>query len=183
MNDNHQPHRTILKTIAWREMLKRGFLPDFSAGALAELDKIQAPVKMPGGSVRDLRDLLWCSIDNDDSLDLDQLTAAEALPDGRIKVLVAIADVDSLVRRGSAIDNHGLHNTSSIYTAAAIFPMLPEKLSTNLTSLNFGGDRLANAVEMIIQADGSLLEYDIYPALVRNHAKLAYNSMAAWLEG
>lgn len=138
MNDNHQPHRTILKTIAWREMLKRGFLPDFSAGALAELDKIQAPVKMPGGSVRDLRDLLWCSIDNDDSLDLDQLTAAEALPDGRVKVLVAIADVDSLVRRGSAIDNHGLHNTSSIYTAAAIFPMLPEKLSTNLTSSILG---------------------------------------------
>lgn len=127
--------------------------------------------------------MLWCSIDNDDSLDLDQLTATEAQTGSRVKILVAIADVDSLVRRGSEIDGHGLHNTTSIYTAAAIFPMLPEKLSTNLTSLNLGEDRLANVVEMVIQVDGSLLEFDIYPALVCNHAKLAYNNVAAWLEG
>jgi ribonuclease R len=183
MNNNHIPHQAILKTIAWREMLKRGFLPDFSASALAELDKIQAPAQMPGGSVRDLRELLWCSIDNDDSLDLDQLTAAEALPGDRVKILVAIADVDSLVRRGSAIDDHSLHNTTSIYTAAAIFPMLPEKLSTNLTSLNNGVDRMANVVEIVIQADGTPLESTIYSALVRSQAKLAYNSVAAWLEG
>jgi ribonuclease R len=183
MNDNHKPHRTILKAIARREMLKRGFLPDFSTGELAELDMILSPAKIPSNFVRDLRNLLWCSIDNDDSLDLDQLTVAEALPGGRVKILVAIADVDSLVRQGSEIDRHGLHNTTSIYTAAAIFPMLPEKLSTNLTSLNFMDERLANVVEMVIQADGSLLKYDIYPAVVQSRAKLAYNSVAAWLEG
>jgi ribonuclease R len=183
MNNNHQPHQTILKAIAHREMLKRGFLPDFSAGVLAELNNIQAPAKVTNDKVRDLRDLLWCSIDNDDSLDLDQLTAAETLPGGQMKILVAIADVDALVQRGSEIDDHGLHNTSSIYTAAEIFPMLPEKLSTNLTSLNFGEDRLSNVVEMIIQEDGILLKHDLYPALVRSRAKLAYNSVAAWLDG
>jgi len=183
MNNNDLPHQTILKTIAHREMLRRDFLPDFSASVLAELDLIHAPAKSHDDKVRDLRKLLWCSIDNDDSLDLDQLTAAEALSGGQIKVLVAIADVDSLVGKGSEIDGHGLHNTSSIYTAAQIFPMLPEKLSTNLTSLNFGEDRLVNVVEMIINGDGTLLKYDIYPALVCSRAKLAYNSVAAWLEG
>ena len=130
-----------------------------------------------------MRDLLWCSIDNDDSFDLDQLTAAGKLPDGRTKILVAIADVDALVKRGSEIDAHALHNTSSIYTTAEIFPMLPEKLSTDLSSLNFNEVRLANVVEMIIQEDGSLTDFDIYPAQVRSHAKLAYNSVADWLEG
>lgn len=183
MKNNSQSHQTILKGISHREMLRRGFLPDFSAGVLAELDKIQAPAKAHDGSVHDLRGLLWCSIDNDDSLDLDQLTAAEALPGGQTKILVAIADVDSLVRKSSEIDGHGLHNTSSIYTAAAIFPMLPEKLSTNLTSLNFNEDRLAIVVEMVIQEDGFLIDHDIYPAQVRSQAKLAYNSVADWLEG
>ena len=164
-------------------MLKRGFLPDFSTAVQSELENIKAPASMPAGKVTDLRGLLWCSIDNDDSLDLDQLTVAEALPDNRIKVLVAIANVDVLVQSGSAIDAHGLHNTTSIYTAAVIFPMLPEKLSTNLTSLNPGEDRLANVVEMVIQPDGSLEEADLFPALVHSHAKLAYNSVAAWLEG
>lgn len=183
MNNNHQPHQAILKAIAHREMLKRGFLPDFSAGVLAELDLIKTPAKVNDNNVRDLRALLWCSIDNDDSLDLDQLTAAEALPDRQTRILVAIADVDSLVWQGSEIDNHGLHNTSSIYTAAAIFPMLPEKLSTNLTSLNFGEDRLAIVVEMVLDEDGALLNYDIYQALVHSRAKLAYNSVTAWLDG
>jgi VacB/RNase II family 3'-5' exoribonuclease len=181
--DSNTSHREILKTIANREMIKRGFLPDFSAGALAELDQIKVPAQITGSSLRDMRDLLWCSIDNDDSLDLDQLTVAEALDGDQTKIFVAISDVDALVHRGTEIDNHGLNNTTSIYTAAEIFPMLPEKLSTNLTSLNFAGDRLANVVEMIIQADGTRSEYTIYPALVRNKAKLAYNSVAAWLEG
>ena len=94
-----------------------------------------------------------------------------------------MADVDALVRNGSAIDDHAHHNTTSIYTAATIFPMLPEKLSTNLTSLNFNEDRLAIVIEMIVSADGSVKDSDIYRAHVHNHAKLAYNSVAAWLEG
>ncbi len=138
---------------------------------------------MNGEPVRDLRDLLWASIDNDDSRDLDQLTVAEAMPGDKVKILVAVADVDSLVKNGSAIDEHARHNTTSVYTAARIFPMLPEKLSTDLTSLNFNEDRLAIVVEMVIGADGSLQDSDIYRARVRNHAKLAYNSVAAWLEG
>ncbi len=184
-----QQHRAILQGLAHRAMIERGLLPDFSAEALAELDRIQAPAAMngePDGKehrVRDLRDLLWASIDNDDSLDLDQLTVAEALPGDTAKVLVAVADVDSLIKDGSAIDEYARHNTTSVYTAAMTFPMLPEKLSTNLTSLNFNQDRLSMVIEMVIGADGSLQDSDIYRAAVRNHAKLAYKHLAVWLEG
>ena len=183
MNQAHHTHQDTLRSIARREMLRRGFLPDFSSSVLAELNLIRSPAKARDGSVRDLRALLWSSIDNDDSLDLDQLTAAETLPNGEMKILVAIADVDALVKKDSEIDGHALHNTSSIYTAAAIFPMLPEKLSTDFSSLNFNEDRLAMVVEMIIQEDGFLIDHDIYPAQVRSQAKLAYNSVADWLEG
>ncbi len=144
MNANGKQHRAILQRIARRAMLERGLLPDFSVEALAELAGIQAPATMDGEQVRDLRDLLWASIDNDDSLDLDQLTVAEAMPGDKVKILVAVADVDSIVKNGSAIDDHARHNTTSVYTAAMIFPMLPEKLSTNLTSLNFNEDRLSH---------------------------------------
>ena len=183
MTGNEKQHRAILQSIAHRVMLERGLLPDFSAEALAELAAIAAPAVTDDGSLRDLRDLLWASIDNDDSLDLDQLTVAEVLPGDTVKIRVAVADVDALVRNGSAIDDHAHHNTTSIYTAATIFPMLPEKLSTNLTSLNFNEDRLAIVIEMIVSADGSVKDSDIYRAHVHNHAKLAYNSVAAWLEG
>jgi ribonuclease R len=189
MNAKDKQHRALLQSIAHRAMLERGLLPDFSAEALAELGRIQVPATMNGEPVgdpfgiRDLRDLVWASIDNDDSRDLDQLTVAEAMPGDKVKILVAVADVDALVKNGSAIDEHARHNTTSVYTAARIFPMLPEKLSTNLTSLNFNEDRLSIVVEMVIGADGSLQDSDIYRARVRNHAKLAYNSVAAWLEG
>ena len=183
MQSDDKKHRSILQKIAYRVMLQRGLLPDFSAEALAELGRIQAPASMEGEQVRDLRGLLWASIDNDDSRDLDQLTVAETMPGDKIKILVAVADVDALVNNGSAIDGHARHNTTSVYTAGRMFPMLPEKLSTDLTSLNFNEDRLAIVVEMAIGSDGSLEDSDIYRARVRNHAKLAYNSVAAWLEG
>ena len=105
------------------------------------------------------------------------------MPGDKIKILVAVADVDSVVKSGSAIDGHARHNTTSVYTAAAIFPMLPEKLSTDITSLGFNADRLAIVVEMVVGSDGSVQDSDIYRACVRNRAKLAYNSVAAWLEG
>lgn len=184
-----QPHREILQHIAHQAMLDRGLLPDFSAAVLAELDKIQAPARLnseSGGSaagIRDLTDLLWASIDNDDSHDLDQLTLAESLSDDKIRIRVAIADVDALVKDGSAIDQHARHNTTSVYTAAQIFSMLPEKLSTDFTSLNFNKERLATVVEMVIGAGGILQDSDIYRARVYNHARLAYNSVAAWLDG
>ncbi len=183
MNTNDKQHRAILQRIARKAMLERGLLPDFSVEALAELARIQGPATMDGEQVRDLRAFLWASIDNDDSLDLDQLTVGEAMPGDRVKIFVAVADVDSIVKNGSAIDDHARHNTTSVYTSAMIFPMLPEKLSTNLTSLNSNEDRLTMVVEMVIGGDGSLEGSDIYRARVRNHAKLAYNSVAAWLEG
>jgi exoribonuclease-2 len=164
-------------------MLERGLLPDFSIEALAELATIQAPATMNGEQVRDLRNLQWASIDNDDSRDLDQLTVADAMPGDKVKILVAVADVDSIVKNGSAIDDHARHNTTSVYTAATIFPMFPEKLSTNLTSLNFNEDRIAIVIEMVINSDGFPEDSDIYRACVCNHAKLAYNGVAAWLEG
>ncbi len=184
MNSNDKNHRAILEGIAHRAMLEQGLLPDFSAAALAELGQLQLPAAADGSlGIRDTRNLLWASIDNDDSRDLDQLTVAEAMPGGNVRICVAVADVASLVKNASAIDEHARHNTTSVYTAAMIFPMLPEKLSTNLTSLNMNEDRLSVVVEMVIGADGSLQGSDVYQALVRNHAKLAYNGLAAWLDG
>ena len=118
-------HRSILQRIARRAMIEKGLLPDFTAQALAELDGIHGPATGTGKTGHDLRDRLWCSIDNDDSLDLDQLTVAEAMPDGAVKILVAIADVDAVVTIRSELDEHARHNTTSVYTAAQTFPMLP----------------------------------------------------------
>jgi exoribonuclease-2 len=176
-------HRSILQRIAHRAMLERGLVPDFSSQALAELAGIHGAAKQNGEPTRDLSSLLWCSIDNDDSRDLDQLTVAEAMPAGAVKVLVAVADVDAVVKKQSALDDHARQNTTSVYTVAETFPMLPEKLSTDLTSLNYESDRLALVVEMTFAADGSMQASDLYRARVRNRAKLAYNSLARWLEG
>jgi ribonuclease R len=162
-------------------MLKQGLEPDFSAQALAESQRVAGAARA-GPATRDLRSLLWCSIDNDDSLDLDQLSVGEALPGGAVKIRVAIADVDALVKKGSAIDDHARANTTSVYTAARIFPMLPTKLSTDLTSLAAGVERLSIVTEMTVTPEGTVAASDIYPALVVNRAKLAYDSVAAWLE-
>jgi VacB/RNase II family 3'-5' exoribonuclease len=174
----------ILERIAYRVMKERGFNPDFSRAALDELEKMHRVDLGRESPMKDLRQLLWASIDNDDSLDLDQLTVAETLPDKTVKILVAVADVDVLVRKNSAIDEHARQNTTSVYTAGKTFPMLPEKLSTDLTSLNYREDRLAIVVEMVINDAGEEMHSsDIYRALVSNHAKLDYNSVGAWLEG
>lgn len=178
-----KPHRARLRAIAHRAMLERGLQPDFPPPALREAAQIQSAATATDDHVRDLRNLLWCSIDNDDSRDLDQLSVGEALPGNSTRVLVAIADVDAIVSKGSAIDAHAQHNTTSVYTAAEIFPMLPEKLSTDLTSLNFDVDRIAVVIDMTFGSDGSMSTSDIYRAIVRNKAKLAYVSVAAWLEG
>jgi exoribonuclease-2 len=164
-------------------MISRGLLPDFSPAVLAETSGISPAAPRSGGAIRDLRSLLWASIDNDDSRDLDQLSVAEPRADGSVKVLVAVADVDELVRVGSAIDLHAWANTTSVYTAAQIFPMLPEQLSTDLTSLGEGQERLAVIVEMVVAADGTVTGSDVYRAVVLNRAKLAYNGVAAWLDG
>lgn len=175
-------HRAILRELARTAMTERGLLPDFSPDVLRELDEMQ-PVTSAAGQLRDLRSLLWCSIDNNDSRDLDQLSVAESMPDGSVKVFVAIADVDAWVRKDCAIDRHARQNTTSVYTAAEVFPMLPEKLSTDITSLNYQSDRLALVVEMLFTEDGALQTSGVYRARVRSRAKLAYSSVGAWIEG
>jgi VacB/RNase II family 3'-5' exoribonuclease len=183
MTTAHPSGREQLQSLAHAAMLQRGLLPDFSAAVIAETNRITQAATACGAAVRDLRSLVWASIDNDDSRDLDQISAAEPLADGAVKILVAIADVDALVAKNSAIDGHAATNTTSVYTPAEIFPMLPEKLSTDLTSLGEGQQRLAIVIEMIVAADGSVTSSDLYRAVVLNRAKLAYNALAAWLEG
>jgi VacB/RNase II family 3'-5' exoribonuclease len=191
MSESPARQRAHLQAIARQAMIDRDLQPDFPPPALAELARIQGPARPPGGgdTVRDLRGLAWCSIDNDDSRDLDQLSVAEpippsaAAPHGAVKTLVAVADVDALVVKGSALDGHAGHNTTTVYTAAEIFPMLPLRLSTDLTSLGEGEDRLAVVAEMVVEQDGSVSSAAIYRAWVRNQAKLAYNGVGAWLEG
>src|SRR5215813_12365193 len=130
------PNNSRLWKVAHEAMRSRGLLPDFSHEVQAEVSALHEAARDAG--TRDMRDLLWASIDNDDSRDLDQLSVAMPLANGAVKILVAVADVDALVKAGGAIDGHARTNTTSIYTAAGIFPMLPEKLSTNLTSLAEG---------------------------------------------
>jgi len=175
--------RALLRAIAVRAMRERGLDPEMPAAAIAQADAITAPPQTTEEPTRDLRALLWCSIDNDDSRDLDQLSVAEPLAAGTFKVLVAVADVDAAVAKGTPVDRHAARNTTSVYTPAVIFPMLPEKLSTDLTSLADQQDRLAVVVEIVVSASGELTSSSVYGARVRNRAKLAYNSVGAWLAG
>jgi exoribonuclease II len=173
--------RVDLGAIARQAMLERGLEPDFPNDAVRQVAALSGPAV--DGSARDLRALAWASIDNDDSRDLDQLSVAEELAGGAVRVLVAVADVDAIVGKASPVDRHAERNTTSVYTAARIFPMLPEKLSTDLTSLADRQDRLALIVEFVVNDDGSIASSDVYRARVRNQAKLAYNGVGAWLEG
>ena len=176
-------HGTLLQQIAHRVMIERGLEPDFPLAAQEELARIQGQAIDIGGAVVDLRALPWCSIDNDDTRDIDQISVAEALPDGAVRLMVGVADVTALVRPHTAIDKHAQHNTTSVYTAAQIFPMLPEKLSTDLTSLNPHLDRRAVVVDMVFDREGLPVSSGVREALVHNHAQLAYDSVAAWLDG
>jgi len=183
MSLSAEGQRTLLLRVARETMIARGLAPDFPPAALAEAGQLAAPRPPFGAEVRDLRALPWCSIDNDDSLDLDQLTLAEAMPEGATRVLVAVADVSASVRLGSALDDHAAANTTSVYTPPQVFPMLPPRLSTDLTSLNEGEDRLAVVVATAVDSGGAATGFEVYRALVRNKAKLAYSGVGAWLEG
>ena len=170
-----------LVTIARNAMQTNGFEPDIPAAALAQANAAR-PDAAPEPGVRDLRGLPWSSIDNDDSRDLDQIEVCVS-ENGATRVLVGIADVDALVPSGSPADDHARANTTSVYTPAVIFPMLPLQFSTDRTSLNENQDRRALVADMTIGADGTVASSDIYRALVRNHAQLTYNAVAAWLDG
>ena len=173
--------RGTLRAIARRAMIERGFEPDYSPTAAAQVQQLSEHNSQEADR-RDLRHLLWCSIDNDDSRDLDQLSVAE-IRGRETAILVAIADVDAMVPCDSPVDRHAQTNTTSVYTPAEVFPMLPERLSTDLTSLNEGQDRQAVVVDMTMGDDGDIRTADVYLATVRNRAKLAYPSVGAWLEG
>ena len=183
MSQERRTNRSDLVRIAAAVMVERGLEPEYPAAVQAQLAKITSPGRDEDAQIRDLTALTWCSIDNDDSLDLDQLTTSEPLAAGAVKIFVAVADVDALVTKGSAIDAHAWTNTTSVYTSARVFAMLPERLSTDLTSLNADQDRLAIVTEMVVAPDASITQATLYRATVRNHAKLAYDALSAWIDG
>jgi len=184
MNDN-LPSHVDLEGIAKQIMLANGFEPEFPAGVPQQLADLKAhpPQVAPGGDIRDLRYLLWSSIDNDTSRDLDQIEVAERLPDGGIRVLVGIADVDAFVPKHSPIDEHAAKETTTVYTGIRNFPMLPEELSTGASSLLEDGDKLGIVIEFVAGVDGGVDSSSVYRAIVHNRAQLAYNAVGAWLEG
>jgi VacB/RNase II family 3'-5' exoribonuclease len=183
MNDT--PFRQIdLQAMAKQAMLANDFEPEFSPQVQQQLEELKAhPAKVePSPNIRDLRNLLWSSIDNDTSRDLDQAEVAERLPSGETKILVAIADVDTFVPKGSAIDEHAAKETTTVYTGVRNFPMLPEQLSTDTSSLLETEDKLSIVIEFVVGSDGSVHSSSIYRAIIRNKAQLTYNSVGTWLE-
>jgi len=182
---NSNRHSSLdLRAMAHRAMIDNGFEPELPETAALEVQRVEhAGAASPtSSSIRDLRSLLWSSIDNMESRDLDQVEYAEALPGGDIRLMIGIADVDAFVPKGSAIDQHALHNTTSVYTGVRTFPMLPEQLSNDTTSLLENVDRAAVVIELVINPDGDVSTRDVYRAMVRNHAKLVYEQVGAWLE-
>jgi exoribonuclease-2 len=171
-----------LDVVARQALLANGFRPETGDDVVRELASLPHP-PTKGDDVRDLRALRWSSIDNTSSRDLDQIEVAEELKDGGVVVRIGIADVDVLVPKGSAIDAHAAANATSVYTGVSVYPMLPERLSTDFTSLNEAADRLAIVIEVELAADGTVRRHDVYRALATNHAKLSYESVGAWLEG
>ena len=173
-----------LRSIARRAMISSGLATDFPPEVLREAESLTKTIAPPAnGPVRDMREVLWSSIDNNESRDLDQVEYVERLSDGRLRLLIGIADVDVFVPKGSVIDRHAFANTVSVYTPAVIFPMLPEQLSTDKTSLLEGRDRLAVVIELILTPEGVVSSKDVYRAAVRNRAKLTYGEVGEWLEG
>ena len=179
-----QPIHFNLVAASHASMIEHGFQPDFPAGSDKELAAIEAHPELPAApGAQDLRSLLWSSIDNVTSKDLDQIEWAVQLPDGRIRILVGVADVDVRVRPGTVIDGHAKSETTSVYTGVKVFPMLPAELSEGITSLNENEDRVAVVIEFAVDQAGTATDGKAYRALVRNRAQLAYNGVGAWLDG
>ena len=183
MSSSHPIHFNLV-VAAHATMIEHGFQPDFPDGTESELSAIEAHPEPPAAvGIQDLRKLLWSSIDNDTSKDLDQIEWAEQLPDGHIRVLIGVADVDARVSEGTVIDGHAKSETTSVYTGVKVFPMLPTQLSEGITSLNENQDRVALVIEYAVDEAGTASDGKAYRALVRNQAQLAYNAVGAWLEG
>ena len=172
---------TDLQSVALAALRDNGFVPELNPAAQRELSAIRTPT--PDADIRDLTSLLWSSIDNADSKDLDQIEFAEETADGGIRLLIGIADVDVVVNKGSALDQHAMANGTSVYTGIDVYPMLPTEISTGATSLNEGEQRIVIVVELSIAKDGAIAAHDIYRGLAVNRAKLAYETVGPWLEG
>jgi len=180
----HSNTSVDLEALARQTMMDKGFEPDFPPSSREQLQEItEHPPSPMTSAATDLRHLLWSSIDNDTSRDLDQIEWAEQKADGSFRVLIGVADVDALVAKDTPIDEHAAEQTTTVYTGVRMFPMLPEELSTGLTSLNENADRAAMVMDFGVTVEGHLGEFSVYPAVVRNKAQLAYNAVGAWLEG
>jgi len=181
---NAHPH-IDLQAVAKEVVRQRGFEPDFPPEVQQQLTNLRAhpPQIAAGKNVGDLRNLFWSSIDNDTSRDLDQIEVAERQPNGDVKVLIGIADVDAFVPKHTPIDQHAARETTTVYAGVRNFPMLPEELSAGKTSLLENQDCLSVVVEFVVDAGGHVTSSNVYRALVRNHSQLQYNSVGAWLEG
>jgi len=177
------PSHLDLQATAKEIMMENGFEPDFAPEVAAQLNGLKDKTQVSTDGVRDLRNLLWSSIDNDTSRDLDQIEVAESVSNGEVKIMVGIADVDAFVPKQTAIDQHAARETTTVYTGIRNFPMLPEELSTGETSLLENQDRLSVVIEFVVDSEGGLKSANLYRALVRNKAQLQYNSVGAWLEG
>ncbi len=183
MTNNSSIESLDLSSIAHQTMIDAGFLPDVPPSVSNELRSIEARTSLSSDSAaKDLRALLWSSIDNSTSRDLDQVEYAESLPNGDIRLMVGIADVDVLVQKGSAIDDYAARNGTSVYSGVKTFSMLPEELSTDMTSLVDGADRSSIVMQMVVDKDGAVKSTDVYQATLHNHAKLSYESVGAWLD-
>jgi len=181
MNDL-RPSHLDLQAIAKQTMLEHGFEPDFPSQVSQQVAELKAhpPEVVACNNVCDLRNLPWSSIDNDTSRDLDQIEVAERLPNGDVKVLIGIADVDAFVPRGSPIDDHAAKETTTVYTGVRNFPMLPEELSTGITSLLESQDRLSIVIEFVTGKNGCVNSSNVYQAVVRNKAQLTYWFELVW---
>jgi len=181
---NANPTHLDLQATAKQIMQEHGFNPDFPPQVAQQLASLKQPTQNSAdGNLRDLRHLLWSSIDNDTSRDLDQIEAAEPATDGNVKIMIGIADVDAYVAKQTPIDQHAACETTTVYTGVRNFPMLPEELSTGVTSLLENQDRACIVIEFVVDSEGNLKSSDVYRALVSNKAQLQYNSVGAWLEG
>ena len=174
-----------LSATADQAMIDSGFVPQFPAAVQKEVGTLEerSSKSFSDKSVRDLRELLWSSIDDPKTRDLDQVEYAEPLENGEVRLLIGVADVDAFVPMESATDKHAGKNCTSVYAGVKTFPMLPEELSTDLTSLVEGKDRLVVVTEMIVCPDGSIKSATFYRAIIQNKAKLSYEAIGAWLEG
>jgi len=184
--NNFRPSHVDLQALAEQIMLANGFEPDFPAPVQQQLTDIKARPPLAVSSskdVLDLRQLLWSSIDNDTSRDLDQIEVAEQISGGDVKVMIGIADVDAFVSKSTPIDSHAAKETTTVYTGVRNFPMLPEELSTGVSSLLENQDRLAVVIEFVASADGTVNSGTVYRALVRNQAQLMYSGVGSWLQG